>query len=127
MLLVNRFIKIIVLILTGAFLSFTGISYANSISFYCQAGYVCEFQVIYDYHDYKWKSWTSHGFPLAQTRVFNVPQGAEVAWVYAYVNGSYNYPIKSFPIQQPGDYKGKMWGTIFSPNACLALNGAGCV
>ncbi|MCU7916560.1 MAG: hypothetical protein KZQ65_11895 [Candidatus Thiodiazotropha sp. (ex Gloverina cf. vestifex)] len=143
MLPVNRFIKIIVLILAGASLSFTRISYAeppinnaaNSITMSCRALYPCKFRVYSIYRSAAQNPsaaqeppyWESGSFSYGKSVTYKVPPGKICTGVYPTHPIYTDAVFATFYPDKPGNYKGKMWGTAVEPYACLTLNGVGCL
>ncbi len=107
-----------------------GSVYAGNISFFCQAGYVCNMKVNYlDSNKHgALETWNSGSFDMGQTAHFKNKPNQTVLSVNAELVAIGHFKVKDFTGLDPKvNYKGKMWGTIFSPQACLTENGAGCV
>lgn len=124
---------IVVLFVTLSLIYSYSFAYSNTtVSFDCQSGYVCRFKVIYiDQGSWQKKQWISPDFSLGYSKIFSKPN-ATIVQVRAHALASWNaenddFKIFNLTIRPGNTYNGKMWGSIFSPQACLTLNGSSCL
>lgn len=108
---------------------FVVVGYAHAdVSFDCQAGYQCGFTVAYIDKDKAVHLWDSGGYPVAQRKIFKMNSADTIIEVKPYWIAFGSHTIKSYTqFTQGKNYDGKMWGTVFSPQSCLTINGQGCI
>ena len=125
-LIMKKSIYILASLLAASYISTAN---AGDISFTCLAGYACGMQVSYfDIAKDELRTWYSGSFPLGKTRKFINKDNQKVLAATAYVVFIGDIKIKLFTHLNPRvDYKGKMWGVVSNPHACLTEGGDHCV